>query len=115
VRMYCSLIAEYSSCPAVSRTSRSATSSSMTHCLRYESKTRRATVSYARYVDNDRNAREGTARLCRYAACDRAGSSGTSVGGLDLATKWLWMSWIVRQDLPTPPPPTTTSLYSRRN
>lgn len=25
------------------------------------------------------------------------------------------MSCIVRQDLPTPPPPTTTSLYSRRN
>ena len=35
--MYCSLIAEYSSWPAVSRTSSSATSSSMTHCLRYES------------------------------------------------------------------------------
>lgn len=28
----------YSSCPVVSRMSRSATSSSMTHCLRYESK-----------------------------------------------------------------------------
>ena len=34
VRMYCSLIALYSSCPAVSRTSKSATSSSITHCLR---------------------------------------------------------------------------------
>jgi hypothetical protein len=31
------------------------------------------------------------------------------------STKWLWMSWIVKQDFPTPPPPTTTSLYSRRN
>jgi len=25
------------------------------------------------------------------------------------------MSWMVKQDFPTPPPPTTTSLYSRRN
>ncbi len=31
------------------------------------------------------------------------------------STKWLCISWIVRQDFPTPPPPTTTSLYSRRN
>lgn len=37
VRMYCSLIAPYSSWPAVSSTSSSATSSSMMHCLRYES------------------------------------------------------------------------------
>lgn len=37
VRMYCSLIALYSSWPAVSRMSRRATSSSMTHCFRYES------------------------------------------------------------------------------
>ena len=26
--------------------------------------------------------------------------------------KWFWMSWIVKADLPTPPPPTMTSLYS---
>jgi len=31
------------------------------------------------------------------------------------STKWLWISWMVRHDLPTPPPPTTTSLYSLRN
>jgi hypothetical protein len=31
------------------------------------------------------------------------------------STKWLWMSWMVKQLFPTPPPPTTTSLYSRRN
>jgi hypothetical protein len=31
------------------------------------------------------------------------------------STKWLWISWMVKQDFPTPPPPTTTSLYSRRN
>ena len=37
VRMYCSRIAEYSSWPAVSSTSSSATSSSTMHCLRYES------------------------------------------------------------------------------
>lgn len=37
VLMYCSLMAPYSSWPAVSRTSRRATSSSMKHCLRYES------------------------------------------------------------------------------
>lgn len=37
VLIYCSLIAEYSSWPAVSSTSSRATSSSMTHCLRYES------------------------------------------------------------------------------
>ena len=28
------------------------------------------------------------------------------------STKWFWMSWMVRADLPTPPSPTTTSLYS---
>lgn len=31
------------------------------------------------------------------------------------STKWLWISWMVKQLFPTPPPPTTTSLYSRRN
>jgi hypothetical protein len=31
------------------------------------------------------------------------------------STKWDWMNWIVRADFPTPPPPTTTSLYSRKN
>src|SRR3569833_2159026 len=36
--MYCSLMAEYSSWPAVSSTSSRATSSSMTHCFRYESR-----------------------------------------------------------------------------
>jgi len=38
-----------------------------------------------------------------------------SIVGSYSSTKWLWMSWMVKQDLPTPPPPTTTSLYSRRN
>ncbi len=37
MRMYCSRIAEYSSWPAVSSTSSSATSSSTMHCFRYES------------------------------------------------------------------------------
>ena len=36
--MYCSRMALYSSCPAVSSTSKRATSSSIMHCLRYESK-----------------------------------------------------------------------------
>jgi len=37
VRIYCSRITEYSSWPAVSSTSSNATSSSITHCFRYES------------------------------------------------------------------------------
>jgi hypothetical protein len=31
------------------------------------------------------------------------------------STKCFCISWMVRHDFPTPPPPTTTSLYSRRN
>ena len=31
---------------------------------------------------------------------------------LSLTTKCDWMNWMVRADFPTPPPPTTTSLYS---
>lgn len=38
-----------------------------------------------------------------------------SIVGSYSSTKWLWMSWMVKHDFPTPPPPTTTSLYSRRN
>ena len=38
-----------------------------------------------------------------------------SIVGSYSSTKWLWINWMVRHDLPTPPPPTTTSLYSRRN
>lgn len=38
-----------------------------------------------------------------------------SIVGSYSSTKWLWISWIVKHDFPTPPPPTTTSLYSRRN
>ena len=38
-----------------------------------------------------------------------------SIVGSYSSTKCAWISWMVRQDLPTPPPPTTTSLYSRRN
>jgi hypothetical protein len=38
-----------------------------------------------------------------------------SMVGSYSSTKWLWMSWMVKHDFPTPPPPTTTSLYSRRN
>lgn len=41
--------------------------------------------------------------------------SSPSIVGSYSSTKWLWISWIVKQDFPTPPPPTTTSLYSRRN
>ena len=26
--------------------------------------------------------------------------------------KWFWISWMVSADLPTPPPPTITNLYS---
>jgi hypothetical protein len=43
------------------------------------------------------------------------GRSSPSIVGSYSSTKWLWMSWMVKQDFPTPPPPTTTSLYSRRN
>lgn len=38
-----------------------------------------------------------------------------SMVGSYSSTKWDWISWIVRHDLPTPPPPTTTSLYSLVN
>lgn len=38
-----------------------------------------------------------------------------SIVGSYSSTKWLWINWIVKHDFPTPPPPTTTSLYSRRN
>jgi hypothetical protein len=93
--MYCSRMAEYSSWPAVSSTSSSATSSSMTHCLRYESGAVRAV-------------RCSPPRL-------RVHAHSPSMVGSYSSTKWLWISWMVRQDFPTPPPPTTTSLYSRRN
>jgi hypothetical protein len=43
------------------------------------------------------------------------GVHSPSMVGSYSSTKWLWISWMVRQDFPTPPPPTTTSLYSRRN
>jgi len=52
VRMYCSLIAEYSSWPAVSSTSSKATSSSMTHCFRYESVTTKVSRSPHPRVEN---------------------------------------------------------------
>lgn len=69
----------YSSCPAVSRTSRSATSSSMTHCFRYESEI------YAS-VHSSNNA---------YLHIP-------SIVGSYSSTKWLWMNWIVKADFPTP-------------
>jgi hypothetical protein len=43
------------------------------------------------------------------------GLGSPSIVGSYSSTKWLWISWMVKQDFPTPPPPTTTSLYSRRN
>ena len=43
------------------------------------------------------------------------GKDEPSIVGSYSSTKWLWINWMVRQDFPTPPPPTTTSLYSRRN
>lgn len=36
----------------------------------------------------------------------------TSIVGSYSSTKWFWMSWMVRALFPTPPAPTTTSLYS---
>lgn len=42
-------------------------------------------------------------------------SCSPSIVGSYSSTKWLWINWIVKHDFPTPPPPTTTSLYSRRN
>lgn len=36
----------------------------------------------------------------------------TSMVGSYSSTKWFWMSWMVSALLPTPPAPTTTSLYS---
>lgn len=36
----------------------------------------------------------------------------TSMVGSYSSTKWFWMSWMVRALFPTPPAPTTTSLYS---
>lgn len=41
-----------------------------------------------------------------------AEESPTSMVGSYSSTKWFWMSWIVSALLPTPPAPTTTSLYS---
>lgn len=38
--------------------------------------------------------------------------SFTSMVGSYSSTKWFWMSWMVSALLPTPPAPTTTSLYS---
>jgi hypothetical protein len=67
----------------------------MTHCLRYESGAVRAV-------------RCSPPRL-------RVHAHSPSMVGSYSSTKWLWISWMVRQDFPTPPPPTTTSLYSRRN
>ncbi len=42
-------------------------------------------------------------------------SYAPSMVGSYSSTKCDWISWIVRHDLPTPPPPTTTSLYSLVN
>jgi hypothetical protein len=54
--MYCSLMAPYSSCPAVSSTSSNATSSSMIHCFLYESSVpiyqRRISVDNAELTDS---------------------------------------------------------------
>ena len=36
----------------------------------------------------------------------------TSMVGSYSSTKWFWISWIVSALFPTPPAPTTTSLYS---
>lgn len=36
----------------------------------------------------------------------------SSMVGSYSSTKWFWISWMVSADLPTPPAPTTTSLYS---
>lgn len=36
----------------------------------------------------------------------------TSIVGSYSSTKWFWMSWMVSALFPTPPAPTTTSLYS---
>jgi hypothetical protein len=47
-------------------------------------------------------------------ACGRGDCAPSMVGSYS-STKWLWISWMVKQLFPTPPPPTTTSLYSRRN
>jgi hypothetical protein len=46
---------------------------------------------------------------------ESVGVCAPSMVGSYSSTKWLWMSWMVKQLFPTPPPPTTTSLYSRRN
>lgn len=36
----------------------------------------------------------------------------SSIVGSYSSMKWFWISWMVSADLPTPPPPTMTSLYS---
>lgn len=43
---------------------------------------------------------------------EHAEESHTSMVGSYSSTKWFWMSWMVSALLPTPPAPTTTSLYS---
>lgn len=40
------------------------------------------------------------------------GARLTSIVGSYSSTKWFWISWMVSALLPTPPAPTTTSLYS---
>lgn len=70
----------------------------MTHCLRYESE---SMVN----IDSGRWSSQ----------VHRVVRSLPSMVGSYSSTKCDCINWIVKQDFPTPPPPTTTSLYSRRN
>src|SRR5438094_8427645 len=69
----------------------------MTHCFRYESIVKVVSITQPGQLDS--RARERT----------------PSIVGSYSGTKWLWINWMVKHDFPTPPPPTTTNLYSRRN
>lgn len=60
-------------------------------------------------------ARAGPIRCQRSSRVRPSSSTQTQALGTYSSTKWDWMNWIVSADFPTPPPPTTTSLYSRRN
>lgn len=47
-----------------------------------------------------------------YCKTQDASHRRTSMVGSYSSTKWFWISWMVSALLPTPPAPTTTSLYS---
>ena len=109
----------YSSCPAVSSTSRSATSSPMVTCLRYESVAvgrRQAALQTGETKLMSARTFNGGVVLVNEVALDKLNSQSrlpnTWTNILEQAAK---LSTLVKASINLPPPPTTTSLYSLRN